>query len=84
MCGGMPKQQPQKRDLPPPAPPVELILDEKDAQAMAARRGKKQKRAGRSALVTPGLNISATISPAGGGTGAGAGVSIGRSIRRTR
>jgi hypothetical protein len=57
MCGGAPSPSPEKKVAPPPAPPAELILSKDEQGAAAAKKGKRQKKRGRSALVTPGLSL---------------------------
>jgi hypothetical protein len=70
MCGGAPKPTPPKKEAPPPAPPPELILSKEEQGVANVKKGKKQKRAGRSALVTPGLSLgNAAASRVAGGAG---------------
>jgi hypothetical protein len=61
MCGGGGKPPQTTADPPPPTPPPELLLDAEGRKSKDRAAGKKRVRAGRGALVTPGLNIGATI-----------------------
>jgi hypothetical protein len=80
MCGGAPKPQAPKKEAPPPAPPPELILSKEEQGVANVKKGKKQKRAGRSALVTPGLSLgSAVAKNAASGAGLRAPASTSRS-----
>jgi len=74
MCGGAGGGgAPPRKEPPPPEPPAELVLDSAGKSEADARRRQRKGRAGRSALVTPGLSLGglaaqATVSGLGLGS----------------
>ena len=65
MCGGSAPSA-AKRKTPAPEGPTELVLDPGQAKAQAGRSKVRALRAGRNALVTPGLSIGAAAGRAVG------------------
>jgi hypothetical protein len=82
MCGGGGPPDPPKKDAPPPTPPPELLLDTEGRKKADLTAGRRRARAGRSSLVTPGLNIGSAIGGAIGTALGGLGIGSHRRARK--